>query len=176
MVQSLLADRFQLGAHFETREVPVFYLQLAKEGRPGPKLTPHAAGPACDPLGPPPGEGLPGFWRHSLVVLDKGGNIVVMGSRDVGIDVIAGALSSIKTLGLGRPVVDETGLTGKFDFSLEWAREPKAPAGSDAPAPSVPEGPTIVTALRDDLGLKLEPGKASLPVLVVDKVERPSEN
>jgi bla regulator protein blaR1 len=72
-------------------------------------------------------------------------------------------------------VIDHTGLTGRFDFTLEWAREPWASATSDAPPPA-PSGPTPIEALRDQLGLKLEPSKTSLSVLVIDKVERPSDN
>lgn len=177
MMQSLLAERFQLAAHFEAREVPVFELKLAQAGKPGPKLVPHADGPPCDKPGLSPGEGLPGFPGdcHSLMAIDKPGTmLVVVGSRDVTMDVLAGAFSMLP-VGLGRPVIDKTGLTGRFDFALEWAREPRATAASDAP-PAAPSGPTPIEALRDQLGLKLEPSKASLPVLVIDKVERPSEN
>jgi bla regulator protein blaR1 len=177
MVQSLLAERFQLAAHFEAREVPVFELKLAQPGKPGPRLVSHADGPPCDKPGASPGEGLPGFPGdcHSLSAIDKPGTmLVVVGSRDVTTDVLAGALSMLP-LGLGHPVIDKTALTGRFDFTLEWAREPRAPAASDAPPPA-PSGPTPTEALRDQLGLKLEPSKASLPVLFIDKVERPSEN
>jgi uncharacterized protein (TIGR03435 family) len=90
--------------------------------------------------------------------------------------VLAGALSGAIPLRLGRPVIDETGLTGTFDFTLEWAREPRAAAASDSPAPSAPAGPTPLEAVQEQLGLKLEPAKASLPILVIDRVERPSGN
>jgi bla regulator protein blaR1 len=179
MVQSLLADRFQLAAHFEAREVPVFALELTKAGKLGPKLVPHAEGPPCDQPGLPPGDGLPGFPAdcHSLSAIPKPGTqLIVVGSRDAPMDMLAGALSGAIPLRLGRPVIDKTGLTGRFDFTLEWAREPRAAAASDSPAPSVPEGPTPLEALSDQLGLKLEPAKASLPILVIDRVERPSEN
>lgn len=177
MVQSLLAERFQLAAHFEAREVPVFELRLAQPAKRGPKLVPHTDGPPCDKPGTSPGEGLPGFPRdcHSLSAIDKPGTLlVIVGSRDVTMDVLTGVLSMLP-LELGRPVIDHTGLTGRFDFTLEWAREPRSPAASDAPPPA-PSGPTPIEALRDQLGLKLEPSKASLPVLVVDRVERPSGN
>jgi uncharacterized protein (TIGR03435 family) len=182
MVQSLLAERFQLAAHFDTREIPVLELRLAKAGQPGPKLIPHADGPPCDKPGTSPGPGLPGFPFdcHSLSAIDKPGTVpgtmlVVLGSRNVTMDVLASALSSI-SLGLGRTLIDRTGLTGKFDFTLELWREPRGTATSDAPAPATPAGPTIIEALRDQLGIKLEPAKTSLPILVVDRVERPSEN
>ena len=179
MVQSLLAERFQLAAHFEAREVPVFELKLAKTGKPGPKLVSHADGPPCDKPGSSPGDGLPGFPAdcHSLSVIPRPGTMLILvGSRDVTMDVLAGAFSGAVPLGLGRPVIDRTGLTGTFDFTLEWALEPRAPAASDSPAPSAPVGPTPVEALRDQLGLKLGPTKASLPILVINRVERPSEN
>jgi uncharacterized protein (TIGR03435 family) len=102
------------------------------------------------------------------------GNTIIFGSRDVTLDVVAHVLSML-SLGLGRPLIDKTELTGRYDVTVEWARDPKPSANAEAPPP-VPAGPTIVDALRDQLGLKLEPSKATLPVLVVDKVERPSEN
>jgi bla regulator protein blaR1 len=179
MVQSLLADRFQLAAHFEAREVPVFELRLAKAGQPGPKLISHADGATCDRPGTSPGDGLPGFPGdcHSLSAIDKPGTMLILvGSRDVTMDVLAGGLSTLMSSGVGRPVIDKTGLKGRFDFTLEWAREPRGPAASDSPAPAAPTGPTPIEALRDQLGLKLEPTKASLPILVIDRVERPSEN
>jgi bla regulator protein BlaR1 len=179
MVQSLLADRFQLAAHFEARELPVFEFRLAKAAQPGPKLISHADGPPCDKPGTSPGDGLPGFPFdcHSLSAIDRPGTMLVLaGSRDVTMDVLAAALSSLFYSGLGRPVIDKTGLEGKFDFVLEWAREPRGSAASDSPAPAPPAGPTLIEALRDQLGIKLEPAKASLPILVIDRVERPSEN
>ncbi len=179
MVQSLLADRFRLAAHFEAREVPVFDLRLAKSGKPGPKLISHADGPPCDKPGASLGEDLPGFHFvcHTVSAIDKPGHMVIlMGSRDVTMDVLAGLLSSLSSFGLGRPVLDQTGLTGRFDFTLEWARQPRGPAASDSPAPAAPAGPAPLEALRDQLGLQLESSKASLPILVIDRVERPSEN
>jgi uncharacterized protein (TIGR03435 family) len=64
----------------------------------------------------------------------------------------------------------------RFDFTLEWAREPRGPAASDPAAPYITAGPTPVEALRDLLGRKLEPTRGSLPILIIDRVERPSEN
>ena len=176
MVQSLLAERFQLAAHFETRDVPVFELTVAKPGKLGPKLVPHADGPSCDQPGPSPGDGLPGFNCHSFMAFDKPGKrLVLFGSRDITIDVLAAGLSILSSV-LGRPVINKTGLSGRFDSTLEWAREPQGPAASDSPAPAAPAGPTLIEALRDQLGLKIEPAKAALQILVIDKAERPSEN
>ena len=87
-------------------------------------------------------------------------------------DVLAGMIS----MGLDRPLIDKTGLTGRFDFTLELTPEPRT-APADSPAPPAPViGPTVINALRDQLGLKLQPAKASLPVLIVDNVARPSGN
>jgi uncharacterized protein (TIGR03435 family) len=102
------------------------------------------------------------------------GNSMV-GSRDVTMEVITSALSAVP-LGLGRPLIDKTGLKGSFDFTLEWAPEPIGSPASDSPVPPAPAGPTPIEALREQLGLKLDPARASLPILVVDKVERPSAN
>jgi uncharacterized protein (TIGR03435 family) len=179
MVQSLLAERFQLAAHFEARVVPVFELRLAKAARRGPKLIPHAEGPPCDRPGPSPGDGLPGFPGacRSLSAIDRPGTtLILVGARDVPIDVLVGALSSLTSSGLGRPVIDKTGLMGTFDFTLEWAREPLRAPASDLPSADAPAGPTPFDALRDQLGVELEPANASIPILVIDKVERPSEN
>jgi uncharacterized protein (TIGR03435 family) len=179
MVQALLADRFQLKAHFETREVPVFELRLAKPGKPGPKLISDADGPACDKPGPSPVEDVPSFrfGCHTFSFVDRGTTLMA-GSRDVSMDVLAGTLSEALAgpLALGRPIIDKTGLTGRFDFTLEFARERRTPAGADSPVASDPMGPTPLEALREQLGLKLESAKASIPILVIDKVERPSEN
>ena len=177
MVQSLLADRFQLSAHFASQEVPVFELKLVKAGKPGPKLVPHSDGPPCDKPGASPGRGLPGFPVdcHSLSAIDvPDTRLILFGSRDVTMDVLAGTLSG--AVRMGRPVIDKTGLTGRFDFTLEWAREPRTPATSESPAPSTADGPTPLEALRDQLGLKLEPAKASIPILFIDQVAKPSAN
>ena len=101
--------------------------------------------------------------------------LILFGSRDITIDVLAAALSTLSSV-LGRPVINETGLNGRFDSTLEWAREPRGPASFDSPAPATLAGPTLIEALRDQLGLKLEPAKAALRILVIDRVERPSEN
>jgi uncharacterized protein (TIGR03435 family) len=76
---------------------------------------------------------------------------------------------------LGRTVVDRTGLPGNFAFELEWTPEPGQPLGPNA-APGDLSSPSIFTALQEQLGLKLEPQKGSVEILVIDHVEKPSEN
>jgi uncharacterized protein (TIGR03435 family) len=180
MVQALLADRFQLTAHFETREVPVFELRLGKSGKPGPKLISHADGPPCDKPGGSPFKEAPGFHFvcHTFSPFIDLGTKMIVGSRDVSMEVVAGTISEALAgpLAFGRPIIDKTGLTGRFDFTLEWSPQRRTFAVSDSPVASDPIGPTPLEALRDQLGLKLESTKASIQILVIDKAERPSEN
>lgn len=99
----------------------------------------------------------------------------------VGVDRLADILSRI----VGRVVVNETGLTGQYDFTLKWTPEqsegpmmrgPVGPPPADAPPPPDPNGPTIFSALQEQLGLKLESQKSPVDTIVIEHVERPSEN
>jgi uncharacterized protein (TIGR03435 family) len=87
-------------------------------------------------------------------------------------DFLANYLSAEGTF--GRPIIDASGLTGIYDFVVEWAPQGRPPAGSDF-TPD-PNGPTFEQAIGDQLGLKLESRKSSMQVIVVDHVDRPSEN
>jgi len=189
MVQSLLADRFKLAAHFETREAPALALTLVKAEKLGPKLIPHAGGRACGdpaaPIGSVPagligGKDDAGPQNYppmcdSFVLIRRPNGTMLGGYRNATMDQLAGSLSGIT--GLGRTLVDRTGLSGRFDFTLAWAPESTAPAPSDAPvAPPDPLGPPAAQALRDQLGLRLESTRAPVRVLLIDEVERPSEN
>jgi bla regulator protein BlaR1 len=189
MVQSLLADRVKLAAHFETREANALALSLVKPGKLGPKLIPHGEGRACgDPaaqIGSVPAGLLggqddagPGNYPpmcDSFVLIRRANGTRLGGYRNATMDQLAGSLSAIT--GLGRTLVDRTGLSGRFDFTLDWAPEPAAAPPSGTPAaPPDPLGPAPVLALRDQLGLKLEPAKAPVKILVIDRVERPTEN
>jgi uncharacterized protein (TIGR03435 family) len=96
------------------------------------------------------------------------------GSRNITIALLADALPGMGRL--DRPIVDQTGLTGRFDFTLEFEPEAALTAAPTAePAPEF-QGPTFVEALREQLGLRLESTKAPLPFLVIDHVERPTGN
>jgi uncharacterized protein (TIGR03435 family) len=189
MVQSLLADRFKLAAHFETRDVPVLGLTLVKTGKLGPKLISHADGRPCGdpaaPIGPVP-AGLAGDKDEagpenyppmcdSLVLIPWPNGRKLAGFRNATMDQLADSLSPL--IGAGRTLVNRTGLSGRFDFTLDWAAEPSAPPPSDASTtPPVPLGPTPQQALRDQLGLKLESARGPVRILVIDRVERPTEN
>lgn len=105
----------------------------------------------------------------------------MLGGQGVELAFFAGTLSQQ----LGRPVIDKTGLTGKFDIDLKWTPDPgqgpqgpfgPPPPGVQLPPPPDPNGPSIFTALTEQLGLRLESEKGSAEVLIIDRVEKPSEN
>lgn len=158
LLQSMLEDRFQLKAHRETKELPVYALEVAKNG---PKLKAtniQSAGP-CTIRGT--GEG----------------------NRYQGCTVAI--LASYLPLAVGRVVLDRTGLEGRYDFTLEYADQDSAAvssvptgggAASDNPLPPAPSGPSVFTAVQEQLGLKLEATKGPVDVIVIDHIERPSEN
>jgi len=157
-VRALLAERFHLVIHRETREGPVYALVVAKGG---PKLKAVEESPDAQ-VGLRGGRGqLTGFAAPTPM------------------------LASFLSNQLGRPVLDKTELKGKYDFKLEWAPDPsqggdkpgQLPPGVDAPPPYTdPEGPSIFTALQEQLGLRLESQKGPVETIVIDRVEKPSEN
>ena len=178
MMQALLAERFKLAIHRETKELPVYSLVVAKNG---PKMKEIAAAGA-DPYA----TGNAGPGRSA----SGGPGISVSGGRGGTMSVtgkalpISALIHSIST-SLDRPVIDKTGLTGYYDFSLEWVREDAAQSaaasgaagGGAAPlAPPEAEGQSIFSALQEQLGLKLEAGKGPVEVIVVDKFEKPTGN
>jgi len=143
MLQSLLAERFRLKAQIEQREIPIYQLVLAKGG---PKMKEATADEAS---------------KAAMMMHGRGK-----------IDSIFMPLTSLPWIlnsEVGRPVVDKTGLTGKYDFTLDYV--PAAKAAIDDSG-----GPSIFTALQEQLGLKLEPATAPMDVLVIDSVERPTAN
>lgn len=189
MVQSLLAERFQLATHYETKELPLFELTLVKIGTLGPDLRPHGEGRPCEaglltaptPAGVIGGNtgaspaNFPPMCDSLALIRKSGGALMLAGYRNATMDMVAESLAPF--VGQGRPVINETGLSGRFDFTLEWAPETNEAPPSDAHiAPSQPPGPTALEALRDQLGLKLKSAKGPVKILVIDRVERPSAN
>ena len=142
MFQSLLADRFKLTFHREKRTLSVFAITVAKGG---PKLT-KSASAATDPTPFYSGNGTLRVTNNSLA-----------------------DIADVMKFFVERPVVDQTGLSGRFDFLLKWS--PDEAQSSDPNAP-----PGFFTAIQEQLGLKLEPVKAPVDVIVIDHVERPSAN
>jgi uncharacterized protein (TIGR03435 family) len=186
MMQSLLADRFKLAIHKETRQVSVFNLVLVKPGKTGPRLQLHPADAHCsattdsNPAAPgyksTPEGGFPTVCGGVLGMPPSAPGRFHVGARNVTLALIANYMASNGNLGRG--VVDQTGLTGRFDFALEWAPEIIRPMPTE-PGRDLqiePSGPTFVQAVRDQLGLKLEPQKSSVEVIVFDHIEHPSEN
>jgi len=177
MMQALLAERFKLAVHTETREMPVYALVLARsDGKLGPKLRPSdvdcqaliARGRGGPPPGPPPSGGpMPCGMRIGAGSLQANATIAQ----------ILGPLSQM----LNRVVVDRTGLTGNYDFEMTWTPEqmaqgpgPDRPAGgANVPPGADPNGPSIFTAVQEQLGLKLEPSRGPIEVTVIDHVEMP---
>lgn len=153
MVQALLAERFQLQIHRETREIPVYVLTVAKGGH---KMKVRTEGDGGDPVS----------------LLFRGANVP---GRNATIDMLAGGLQKLV---LDRPVIDKTGLKGKYDFDLSWRPDVTqfGGRGGTLPAASDNDRPDIFTALQEQLGLKLDAEKGPGQVIVVDKAEKPSEN
>lgn len=172
MMQSLLADRFKLALHFETRTMPVFTLELRKRGKTGPDLRPHGEGPPCNPQHPDR-DFFPSRCDVYMKLPGDHGQIL-FGSRNTTMELIADSLAQQGRL--GRPVVDRTGLTGRYDFRLQWARESAPEPANDASAPAPAEGPGFIEAVQDQLGLMLKPATALVRVPVIDHVEKPTEN
>jgi uncharacterized protein (TIGR03435 family) len=175
MLQALLEDRFRLKIHRETKEVPVYALTVGKNG---PKLQAFKERSCApnDPEKPPPAA--PGQTRPTLC----GSYSIGLKGANLTLDVHRRTMTEFsRQLHLDRPVIDKTGIAGLFDFHLEFASDGTTagffPPGFQVPAPSdSPSGPSIFTAVQEQLGLKLEPAKGSGELLVVDGVERPSEN
>jgi len=174
MLQSLLADRFHLALHFEKREASVLALTLIKSSKFGPGLRPHAEGPPCDKVVPTTAPGAPQdsaiFPPICYAIMsDMDGRATRMGSRDTTIPVIGNMLSMIGRF--DRTIVDQTGLTGNYDFRIEWTPQPPGAA-----TPSDAAGTTLEEAIKEQLGLQLKSTRANIDIPVIDHVELPSEN
>ena len=171
-VRALLADRFKLVMHNETRELDIYALVMARPGgKPGPALKPSTTDCAAEAKkmgrggGPPPGPNDPVACgaRQSFGRIKFGG---------MPLSVFATNISGQ----LGRTVIDRTGLTGNWDFELTFAPERPLgalPPGVDPP-PVDPNAPTIFTAVQEQLGLKLDATKGPVDVWVIDSIERPT--
>ncbi len=173
MLQALLADRFKLTVHRETRELPIFELLLARsDGALGPRMKRSECVPDINarPATPPGGAPRCGSISNGF------GRLTLSASP---IPVMAQFLSPV----VSRVVLDRTGLSGNFDVDLTWTpdRLPPRPPGTPPDqtlrvngAEIDPNGPSIFTAVREQLGLKLESGKGPVNVLAIDHIEHPS--
>jgi uncharacterized protein (TIGR03435 family) len=170
MLQSLLTERFNLKIHRETKDAPVYFLTIGKNG---PKLQDAKT-------------------RRDTVFQNADGTLapghIQLGPEPGGGGVYQARAFSFSTKSFGdwlamevhRPVLDKTALTGIYDFTLEWMPDTNASTPTPDPqsAVTLPGAPaaSIFTALQQQLGLKLEPGKGPIEVIVIDHVERPSGN
>jgi bla regulator protein blaR1 len=179
MLRTLLAERFKLAAHTDTRELPIYALVMAKGGGGfGPKLQrSNVSEAACaarraairrnEPVPPV----LPGAVPVCGTGRSRPGSVMAVG---YGLGWLTDTLGPF----VGRVVLDRTGIAGLVDLNLEWTPDPIPQAQPDDPNPVRidPNGPSIFSALQEQLGLKLESTKGPVDVLVVDHVEKPTED
>src|ERR1019366_1600509 len=174
LMRGLLADRFKLAMHTEKRDLPVLGLVLAKPGKTGPQLQAHAAGSDCPTNatadGPAPtatvAGGFPALCNGIFGMAPSNPGRQKMGARNVTLKFIADSLSGWASF--GRPMTDQTGLSGTFDFTLEFTPELTGPLPPGATFQPDASGPTMEEALREQLGLKLESSKTTMEVQVLD--------
>lgn len=154
LVQNLIADRFALTFHRDSKKLTVYAISVAKTG---PKFLASTGDPAGNP-----GFGFPG--RGAMVVKNGG---------------IADFAGWLQRYVLDRPVIDKTEIRGKYNFELKWMPDEfqfRTVNGQLPPADPNTDRPDLFTAMQQQLGLKLESTKADIDILVIDHVERPSEN
>jgi uncharacterized protein (TIGR03435 family) len=154
MLRSLLADRFKLTFHREAKEFSIYELTVAKNG---PKLKPSASAPDDPP------QVISTVYPHRML----------MPARNV---AMSDFVSVLQRAILDRPVVDKTGLKGRFDFDLEWAPDETQFGGAIPAAPDDAPSAPLFTAIQQQLGLKLTATRGPLQVLVVDNANHPSAN
>ena len=166
MLQAMLVDRFKLSARLEQRELPAYALTLVRgDGRLGSQLKRSTA--VCAGPGPAPVDA-PAAGAQAPVPCGPRpggpGRFIFVGSP-------LSLFASVLALPLGRTVVDRTGLEGPYDLEVTYAPVVAGAVGAD-----LPDAPSLFTALREQLGLKLDPHTERVEVLVVDRIERPTEN
>ena len=153
LVQQLLADRFKLAVHWEQKEFPVYALVAAAKNGPG-------LHPAKDPNKDSRSSNNGSLTDEGVTMTDLAQQMTQILSREV-----------------GRIVIDKTSLQGKYDLTLTWSPDNHSANFTNASADNAaPLGPSIFTAVKEQLGLKLEATKAPVEVLVIDHIEAPSEN
>jgi uncharacterized protein (TIGR03435 family) len=167
MLQALLLERFKLQVHPQSKSMPDFDLIVV---RTGPRL--HQGDTNPEGVKGPDGKPLPGSYLRMFGM----GKIAAQGFT---MEAFAHFLMQPQN-GLGRPVVDKTGLTGKYNFTMEWTPDPaftpRAAPGPVGGLPPDPSGPSIYTALEEQLGLRLKPSTGTFDLVVIDHVEPPQQD
>lgn len=159
MLRELLMERFQIQIHHETRALAVYALVVAKNG---PKMKARR-----------PDDGGPPFSLAFISDLHITGRNVPMTTL---VDVLQGILPLTDTEHDNRPVVDQTGLTGRFDFELQWSGDANFAGGRGRMSAETAHAPELFTAVEEQLGLRLEPKKAPMETIVIDRAEKPTDN
>jgi uncharacterized protein (TIGR03435 family) len=163
MMRALLADRFKLKVHRETHQMGVMDLEMVKPGKTGPTLLVHAADdPECK-------QNVPQFFSPCGSMGITPAAVAKMAGRNVAI----GDFANFSLIPAGRPVVDKTGLTGRWDITLDFVQDSP---GRTADAPPEESGPTFFEALKQQMGLKMVPSQGMVETVVLDGVERPTGN
>lgn len=198
MMRALLADRFKLATHYEVRNVPIYELTLVKPGKLGPDMRPHVDDPPCpDPMAAPApaaatagagaAGGGAGGGRGGARATADGYPVVCgelvqlpgapagrwrLGARNVNMDIFMASLRG----GMDRPIVDHTGLTGRFDWQMEYVPDPSTDGAQMANFVQDPTGPKLWTALTEQLGLQLKATRGDARLLVFDHIEHLTAN
>jgi uncharacterized protein (TIGR03435 family) len=175
MMQSLLADRFKLKVHYETKEGPIYVLVLSNTGKAAPQLMTHLDDESCStpPVVTAAGTSVPCSSGITFEPGSKPGREVLVG-RNVSVEQFARFLPAIGVSEIDRPVIDHTGLSGSFDFTIEFIPDLNGPLSPNSEPDT--SGQPFVEALRDQLGLILESAKGPVRSLIIDHVEEPSPN
>jgi uncharacterized protein (TIGR03435 family) len=194
MLQNLIEERFQLTLHRETKDLPLYELGIGKNG---PKLKEFVNDPTAPPAQPPTGpmtmgkDGFPVLPPGTTAMMVMNGRMRMIASKQP-----IARLADMLANQLGRPVVDKTGLTGEYDYKLEFSSEglsggafgglpppPPPPPGTGGPAPvaagpaDTSDAPGLLAAVQEQLGLRLDQKKGPLDLLVIDRAEKvPTEN
>ena len=199
MMQSLLAERFKLAVHKETRQAPVFAMALEKPGTMGPQLRAHPTSDTCATTVFPDAAGVGADTEKNGAPKSAGGTnssqtlpipcgmiarlppstpgLHRIGGRNVTLTMVAESLPAQTGLAtFPKPVIDRTGLSGTFDFSLEWTQAVASDMAVGPNAQGEEPGPSIAQAMKQQLGLKLESTKGPVELLVIDHVEQPTAN
>jgi uncharacterized protein (TIGR03435 family) len=160
MLRKLLDERFKLAFHREQKELSIYALAIGKNG---PKLKESTLSPDASPEGPPP------------LIFVVSPQLVRLPARAASMAELA---SVLQRAALDRPVVDKTGLSKRYDFELEWTPDESQFGGAlgKPPSPEDSSKPGLFAAIQQQLGLRLEATKGPVDVLIIDRIERPSEN
>src|ERR1700744_373740 len=180
MVRSMLEERFHIKEHTETRELPVFRLVQIHPGKFGPNLSPSRSDePPCAAFGPYAGApvptiagGLPEFCGILLMLPQMKDNQVQLVGRKLSMTDLARGIEAATNSRVDRAIIDGTGFNGTFDATLHFTPDNPDPEHAD----EITVGLPLTEALRDQLGMKLENGKGSVDVVVLDHIEKPTDN